>query len=360
MIQPVEKILKKDQLQKDDILRLLQSNKVESNLIFKRSAELKKIFRGNKVYFRGLIEFSNICYKNCFYCGIRAGNAHVVRYDISDEEILGACRFAYESNYGSIVLQSGEVDNPVFTDRINRLIFKIKELSDGKLGITLSLGEQTLKTYQQWFNSGAHRYLLRIESSNPDLYRKIHPDNPKHDYKRRLQALEDLKDTGYLVGTGVMIGLPFQTIENLAEDLLFMKDFGIDMCGMGPYIEHQHTPMYEFKDQLISLKERFDLSLKMVAVLRIMMPHINIAATTALQAIDPIGREKAIKVGANIIMPNITPCQYRENYKLYENKPCTDESAVNCQSCMEARIGITGDEIGYGEWGDSRPLVIKE
>ncbi len=307
----------------------------------------------NKVYFRGLIEFSNICAKNCFYCGIRKDNELTKRYNLSDKEILDAARFAFENKYGSLVLQSGELESPAFTRRIDDLLKKIRDLSDGKLRVTLSVGEQSEETYRQWFNSGAHRYLLRIESSNPELYKKIHPDDESHRFEKRLEALRTLQRTGYQTGTGVMIGLPFQTLEDMAGDLLFMKEFNIDMVGMGPYIEHTNTPLYKFREMLLPKEERFQLTLKMIAILRIMMKDINIAAATALQSIDKIGREKAIKIGANVIMPNITPGHYRDDYKLYENKPCTDENADDCTSCLEARIALSQNEIAFGEWGDS-------
>ncbi|HPI45818.1 MAG TPA: [FeFe] hydrogenase H-cluster radical SAM maturase HydE, partial [Tenuifilaceae bacterium] len=226
--------------------------------------------------------------------------------------------------------------------------------TNNELGITLSLGEQTEETYRKWFNKGGVRYLLRIESSNRELYAKLHPNDKHHIYDERIECLKALRRVGYQVGTGVMIGLPFQTLEHLAEDLLWIKEMDIDMVGMGPYVEHPNTPLYEFKDSLLPLKERFDLALKMTALLRIIMKDINIAAPTALQAIDPLGREKAIKVGANIVMPNITPGAYRNDYKLYENKPCVDDAADDCKNCLEARIQLTGDEIGYGEHGNSK------
>jgi len=256
-------------------------------------------------------------------------------------------------------LQSGELESKTFTNRIERLIKEIKRVSDGKLGITLSVGEQSLETYKRWFDSGAHRYLLRIESSGKELYYKIHPNDAHHSYEKRQQALYDLKTAGYQVGTGVMIGLPWQTTEDLANDLIFMKEFDIDMCGMGPYIEHPDTPLIEHSDILKPLEERFYLALKMIAVLRIMMKDINIAAATALQAIDPMGREKAVKIGANVIMPNITPGLYRNDYKLYNNKPCISEEAEDCSNCLEARIAMTGNKIGYGEWGDSKHFKKK-
>ncbi len=346
-------IFLKDNLTKQDIITLLESKGADMNMLFTHSTAIKEKYIGNIVYFRGLIEFSNICSKNCYYCGIRKGNEKTVRYNLSDEEILDAARFAYENKYGSVVLQGGELFARAFINRIERLVKEIKRVSNDKLGITLSVGEQSLDTYKRWFDAGAHRYLLRIESSNRELYYKIHPRNEMHDFEKRLEALDNLKIAGYQVGTGVMIGLPFQTSEDLANDILFMKERDIDMCGMGPYIEHQDTPLWEYRDQLLPLEERFTLALKMIAVLRIIMKDINIASATALQAIDPIGREKALKIGANIIMPNITPGMYRNNYKLYENKPCTDEEAADCTNCLEARIKLSGNRIGYSEWGDS-------
>ena len=350
----IKEILNQESFSRDDIITLLSCQGEDRILLFKKSTEIKEKYIGKKVWFRGLIEFSNICSKDCLYCGIRKGNKNLKRYSLTDGEILAAAKFAYDSKYGSIALQSGELESHPVTDRIENLLHRIKELSDGELGITLSVGEQDREVYQKWFDAGAHRYLLRIEATNEALYRKIHPENKKHNFKRRLGCLKSLQDIGYQTGTGVMIGLPFQTLDDLAGDLIFMKDFNIDMCGMGPYIEHADTPLIEYAADLISLAERFDLTLKMIAILRIMMKDINIVAATALQAIDPIGREKAVKIGANIIMPNITPGRYRSSYKLYDNKPCTDDSAEDCQSCLEARVSLADTEIVYGEWGDSR------
>ena len=350
----VQDILKLDKFSRTDIISLLESESDDRTLLFRRSAEVREKYIGNKVWFRGLVEFSNICGKDCLYCGIRKGNKNLKRYNLSDDEILEAARFAHENKYGSLALQSGEVEGEFFAERIEKLLHRIKDLSDGELGITLSVGEQAPEVYKRWFDAGAHRYLLRVESTNEKLYRKIHPDNSKHDFKRRINCLKSLQDIGYQTGTGVMIGLPFQTLDDLAGDLLFMDEFNIDMCGMGPYIEHAETPLSEHASSLMPLKERFDLTLKMISILRIMMKDINIVAATALQAIDPIGREKAVKIGANIIMPNITPGKYRDSYKLYDNKPCTDESAEDCQSCLEARVSLADAEVVYGEWGDSQ------
>lgn len=341
-------------LDKQEIIRLLKTKGKERTLLLQRSQKKKEEIVGNKVFFRGLIEFSNICSKDCLYCGIRKSNEKVFRYNANDSEILGACKFAWDNKFASVVLQSGEISSPEFVNRVDDLLKKIKQLSNNELGITLSCGEQTRETYLRWFESGAHRYLLRIESSNANLYYKIHPQNKKHSFDRRIKALQSLKETGYQVGTGVMVGLPFQTYEDLANDLLFFKQLDIDMCGMGPYIEHEDTPLYQYRHLLKTKKERFDLTLNMIAVLRLLMPDINMAAATALQAIDPAGREKALAIGANVLMPNLTPCEYRKEYQLYENKPCLDEDAELCRNCLEARIELAGSEIGYGEWGDSK------
>lgn len=350
----VKEILEKENLGRNEIITLLETVGEEKQLLFAKANEVKLEEIGKLVHFRGLVEFSNICGKDCYYCGIRKSNKEAKRYNLSDGEILDAARFAYENKFGSFVLQGGEFEAPNFTARIEDLIREIKLLSDGKLGITLSLGEQEEKVYRRWLQSGAHRYLLRIETSNPELYQKYHPSNSLHDYARRLTCLKTLQRIGFQTGTGVMIGLPFQTTADLADDLLFMKQFDVDMVGMGPYIEHQHTPLYQYRSDLLPIQERFDLSLKMIAVLRILMKDINIAAATALQAIDPLGREKALKIGANIIMPNITPGKFRNDYALYENKPCVDEEPEECKNCLDVRIQMADGEIGYDEWGDSK------
>jgi len=350
----VREILKKESLERADLITLLNAEDEEKKLLFEKATAVKLAEIGNKVHFRGLVEFSNICGKDCYYCGIRKSNTATHRYNVTDEQILDAARFAYENGYGSFVMQAGELESPAFTLRVENLLKEIKKLSKDKLGITLSLGEQHEEIYERWFEAGAHRYLLRIESSNPELYHRYHPTDTLHDYARRLTCLKTLQRIGYQTGTGVMIGLPFQDTGDLADDLLFMKEFNIDMVGMGPYIEHKDTPLYAYRNQLLPIGERFDLSLKMIATLRILMKDINIAAATALQAIDPLGREKAVKVGANIIMPNITPGKYRNDYSLYENKPCVDEEPEECKNCLDVRIQLADGEIGYDEWGDSK------
>jgi len=352
-------ILEQKNFLAQDLVHMLEAEGEDQALLFARALEIKLAEVGNKVYYRGLVEYSNICSKDCYYCGIRKSNSSVKRYNLSDEQILKAARFAFESNYGSFVLQGGELESDANTERIENLLREIKKLSGGKLGITLSLGEQTPEVYKRWFDAGAHRYLLRIETSDEELYHRLHPNDSKHNFGRRKNCLLDLRKAGYQVGTGVMIGLPFQSTLHLANDLLFIKEMDIDMVGMGPYIEHHETPLYQYKDQLRPITERFNLALRMIATLRILMRDINIASATALQAIDPLGREKGIRAGANIIMPNITPGKYRNDYALYENKPCVDEEPEDCLQCLDVRIKLADSEIGYGEWGDSKHFKRK-
>jgi len=350
----LSEILNQQELSKVDIIRLLSiTDKGDHDQLIKKAYSIKESVIGRKVYLRGLIEFSNYCRKNCYYCGIRSGNHKVTRYSLSDEEILEVVKFAQKSKLTGIVLQSGELSCEDFVKRISALIAKIKKATNSEFRITLSLGEQSLETYQKWFDAGAQRYLLRIETTSEDLYKRIHPDDDLHNFKVRLKCLEYIKEAGYMTGTGVMIGLPFQTIENLADDLLFIKERDIDMVGMGPYLEHADTPLYNYKELLMPVIERFNLSIRMIAVLRMMMPDINIAATTALQSINPLGRELGLKAGANVIMPNLTPLKYKRSYLLYDNKPCIDEEVDDCLNCLENRVKMIGEEIAYNDYGDS-------
>lgn len=353
-METIKELLEKEQFNKADIVRLLELNKADSKLLFLKSKEVKKQYVGEKVYLRGLIEFSNICAKDCLYCGIRKSNNSNERYNIADEDILSAVKFANESNYGSVVLQSGELKSPVFTKRVEDLVKQISSAFDPKMGITLSCGEQDENTYSKWKEAGADRYLLRIETSNEALFYRIHPRDENHNFQNRLNSLQLLKDLGYQTGTGIMVGLPTQTIEDIADDILFMQEYDMDMCGIGPYIESENTPLAKNYKNPLDLDERFQLALKTISILRIMMKDINIAASTALQSIDKVGREKAINVAANIFMPNITPTDFRKEYLLYDNKPCIDESASECQSCVIGRIALTGNEVAYGELGTSK------
>jgi len=353
MSSEVVSILKERRFNHETLVRLLTANEDETQLIFAEAARIKAKYAGNKVYLRGLIELSNICEKDCYYCGIRKSNPNCHRYMVSDAEIDRAIQYAVDSNMGSLVVQSGELQTENFIQKIDHILRRAHLLGEGQLGVTLSCGEQTRETYQKWRELGATRYLLRIESSNPKLYQKIHPKDAMHDYNTRVNALGLLKSTGYQTGTGVMIGLPFQTMMDLASDLLFMRELDIDMCGMGPYIEHEDTPLYQYKQSLIPVAERIQLSLKMIALLRIMMKDINIASTTALQALDKRGRINALKVGANVMMPNITPGLYRNNYALYLNKPGVGEEAEDSLRNLEQQVAEAGCVVGYGERGDS-------
>ena len=305
---------------------------------------------GKQVYFRGIIEFSNICAKNCYYCGIRRDNTVFKRFSMTESEILECAKLAHDYRYGSIVLQAGERNDSDFVDFVENVVGKIKEMSEGRLGITLSLGEQNPETYRRWFDAGAHRYLIRIETSNRNLYHALHPEG--HDFDRRLACISMLRKIGYQVGTGVMISLPGQTVENLADDILFFKELDVDMIGMGPYIVHHDTPLAD-KVTDFDPARQLRLGLNMIAATRMALKDVNIAATTALQALDPRGRELGLRAGANIIMPNITHTRYRSAYQLYDNKPCLDENAGLCRACLSHRIDSIGEEIGYSEWGDS-------
>ena len=340
-------------LDRSALISYLEDNSPEvAAALYSEAYRVKKETVGENVYLRGLVEISNICRKNCLYCGIRRDNLNTGRYELTSEEVLEAAAFAAEQGYGSMVIQGGERTDRKFIDKITSLLVEIKRR--WPLGITLSLGEQTEEVYREWFEAGAHRYLLRIESSTRELYEKIHPVDAVHSYETRVQALRDLRKCGYQVGTGVMIGLPFQTAANLADDLLFFKEMDIDMCGMGPYLEHSETPLYACRHLIPDLERRLDLSLRMVALLRLLMPDINIAATTAMQAIVPDGRERAIMAGANVLMPNLTLSDVREEYQIYQNKPGVGEDAAISSSRTEQRLREMKIPIGYGQWGDSR------
>lgn len=313
--------------------------------LFDRAVQVRNQTVGDKVHLRGLIELSNRCRKNCLYCGIRCGNRVVERYELTDEQVLAAAQYAWRAGYGSIVIQAGERTDEAFIGRVERLLRAVKELSRDELGITLSLGEQSLETYRRWFDAGGHRYLLRIEASDPTLYARLHPAD--HSYNERRECLTRLREVGYQVGTGVMIGLPFQTIENLADDLLFFQQLDIDMCGMGPYIEFPGTPLADSPSRF-TRPERLQLALRMIALLRLLMPDLNIASTTALHALHPQGRELGIAAGANVMMPNLTPDAVRGNYRLYDNKPLQD-------------MDLSGFNVALDNtWGDSRHFAARK
>ena len=342
-------------LSREEIKELLSLHDMqEIDLLCRQAFEVKRQNTGNKVYLRGLLELSNICRKNCYYCGICRTNIHLNRYTLNEKEVLDAALFAYENNFGSLVMQSGERLDKEFIHFVDSLLQKIHQKTNNSLGITLSLGEQNKETYKRWFESGAERYLLRIETSNEKLYYKLHPKDKTHSFSDRIAALKNLRKTGYQTGTGIMIGLPFQSIENLADDLLFMHDFGIHMVGMGPYVEHAETPLYNYRSLVPPSEERFLLGLKMIAVLRLLMPDINIASTTALETLNTNGRLKALQAGANVCMPNLTPAQYGEKYILYDGKPGMHTDVMTYLKDFDNKLKENGQEIGWGEKGNSR------
>jgi len=350
----LEKAKNKDDLSVDEIVELLSiTDETELKDLFDTAYFLKEQYVGKVAYFRGLIECSNLCIKDCYYCGIRRSNKNVERFQMDEEEIFKEAMWAYEAEYGSCVIQSGERQDDAYINMIERVVKRISEATKGEMGITLSLGEQTEEVYARWKDAGASRYLLRIETTNPELYAKIHPED--HSMEVRKECLAALRRTGYQVGTGVMMGLPGQTMEDLANDILFLKAIDIDMVGMGPYIPHSDTPMGEEVPSYTDAqkKDALALGLKMVAVTRIVLKDINIAAATALQALEYTGREQGLKCGANVIMPNLTETEYRPKYQLYDNKPCTDENSAMCRGCLSGRIKGIGEEIGFNERGDS-------
>ncbi len=319
--------------------------------LFAAACEVKRRYTGKAVALRGLIEFGNICAKDCYYCGIRKSNASVKRYRLGEEDIVRMAKWAYEWKYGSIVLQSGEMESEENTLFVERVLRRVAEVSGGELGVTLSAGEQSEVVYRRWLAAGAHRYLLRIETSNPELYARLHPAD--HSFERRVECLRTLKRLGYQLGSGVMTGLPGQTLDDLARDVEFFRELDLDMIGMGPYIPHRETPLgagmtFTPADAAAQLR----LGLKMIAVTRLYLHDVNIAAATALQALDDSGREQGLMAGANVIMPNVTDTEYRSNYQLYENKPCLDENASKCRNCLNWRVLSVGEEINWGVRGD--------
>lgn len=344
--------LDKKDYDRSDILALLQCSEEEAPLLYRKAASIRDRYVGNHVFLRGLIEYSNLCGKNCLYCGIRRENLKIDRYTLTNDEVFEAAMTAHRLNFGSIAIQSGENSSKVFVDNIEELIKSIRIKTGGELGITLSLGEQSGETYQRWFDAGAHRYLLRIEASSEALYRRVHPDDEMHRYYKRLEALRLIQKTGYQTGTGVMVGLPYQTMEHLVDDIIFMRDFDIDMCGMGPFIEHTDTPLGIKGTDNPFLIERFNLTLKMISVMRIIMKDINIVASTAMQTLDPAGREKAIMCGANVVMPNLTPAKYRAGYLIYEGKPGYLEANESNISGLNFDL-MPGITLGLGKWGDT-------
>ncbi|HBW35412.1 [FeFe] hydrogenase H-cluster radical SAM maturase HydE [Desulfosporosinus sp. BICA1-9] len=338
----LEKIYLTNDLSNEEITYLLENITHEDREVLNNYAlKTKQAYYGNKVYLRGLIEFSNICRQDCLYCGIRASNAKVKRYRLTPEEILGCCDQGYELGYRTFVLQSGE--DLWYTEEIlSSLIQEIKRRYP-EVAITLSIGERRVGTYQRLFTAGADRFLMRHETASKELYEKLHP---MMSFEERRTCLSSLKEIGYQVGAGFMVGLPGQTFADLAEDLRYLKELCPDMIGIGPFIPHSETPLGAEKGG--TLKD----TLVMVALARLLIPESLIPATTALGTLHPQGRELALKAGANVVMPIITPTSVRKQYALYENKICGDDHPEDCRYCIERRIQSAGFEVDLGR-GDS-------
>ncbi len=324
----------------------------ERKLLRQTAYALKLRTVGNQVHLRGLIEFSNVCTRNCLYCGIRRSNEKIHRFCLTEDEILSAGRLAVGFGYGSVVIQSGERQDAVFTEFVTRVVAGLRTIP-GMGGITLSCGEESEAVYRRWREAGADRYLLRIESSDPDLFHKIHPAGTS--FGARVDALRRLRACDYQVGTGVMIGLPGQTPEQLARDVEFFRTMDIDMIGMGPWQPHKDAPLADTLPETPEReRERLELALDMIACTRLQLKDVNIAAATALQAIDPEhGRQSGLLAGANVMMPNTGGVEHRREYTLYNGKPGLDENAQETRDALERSIRAIGEEIAYAEPGTS-------
>ena len=297
-----------------------------------RELSLKKY--GNKIYIRGIVEFSNHCKNDCLYCGIRRSNKDLSRYRLTDEEILSCCDEGYEYGFRTFVLQSGE-DRSYTPARIAELVKRIKA-AHPDCAVTLSLGEFEREEFKLMRDAGADRYLLRHETADKAHYEKLHPAEMSCEH--RMNCLKDLKELGFQTGTGMMVGSPYQTSSELAKDLIFLGEFKPHMIGMGPFLPHKDTP---FRDMA---KGSYELTLFLLSICRIMLPDVLLPATTALGTINPRGREEGVLAGANVIMPNLSPTAVRKKYMLYDNKICTGDESAQCRSCLERRM----ETIGYG------------
>lgn len=316
-------------LNKKEIVDILKS---PDTSVFKKADEIRKKYVGDAVHLRGLIEFSNICKRNCQYCGLQCSNKNVERYRLTKEEILRIAKFGADSGYKTIVMQSGE-DNYFSAKILCEIISEIKSLG---VALTLSLGERTFDEYKAFKDAGADRFLIRIETTDENLYKKMHPSA---DFENRKRCLRDLKKIGFEIGTGCLVGLPGQTVESLADDILFFKELDADMIGIGPFISHPDTPLSNEPDG------DFDLALKVMAVTRLVLPNINIPATTAMETLRKNGRVLALQSGANVVMPNLTDSEHKKLYSIYPNKAGVTREDV---ALMLKDIGrYVADDFGF-------------
>lgn len=321
---------------KNEIIDILKDDS-KNEWLFSLADNVRKENVGDAVHLRGLVEFSNICKCSCKYCGLRSENKQIERYRILKDEILQIVSDAVNLGYKTIVLQSGE-DGYYSCEKIVEII---KAIKDFDVALTLSVGERSYEDYKAFKDAGADRYLIKIETTDRNLYAQMHP---YADFDNRIRCLKDLKTLGYEVGTGCLVGLPNQTIESLADDILFFSEIQADMVGIGPFIPHPETPLKNEKTG------SFILALKVMALTRIMLPDINIPATTAMETLNPDGRIIALKSGANVVMPNITKTQYRAKYEIYPNKICLNDSPDKCRGCIGAKIKSIGRYVAsnYG------------
>lgn len=346
MKQLIDKLNINQCLAKDEFVFLLDHfTKSDSEYLFKKSREKAHCYYNNQIYIRGLIEFSNYCRNDCYYCGIRKSNALIQRYRLSKEEILSCCDEGYHLGFRTFVLQSGE--DSFYTQAHLCDIIKNIRIKYPDCAITLSIGERSYEEYKAWFDAGANRFLLRHETAGQDHYKKLHP--PRLTLDNRIQCLLNLKDIGYQVGTGFMVDSPFQTSEDLAKDLLFIHRLNPQMVGIGPFITHKDTPFANF------LSGNLEKTLFLIGLLRLMLPAALIPATTALGTIHPDGRELGILAGANVVMPNLSPLNHRKNYALYNDKICTGDEAASCIQCLGRRMNKIGYEITVDR-GDSKNI----
>lgn len=332
----IDKLEKNTVLSKDEYAFLIKNFDNEtSEYLFEKARNIREKYYGKDVYIRGLIEFTSYCKNNCLYCGLRCGNKNAQRYRLSKEDILECCKNGYELGFRTFVLQGGE--DPFFTDeKMLDIISSVKSLYPD-CALTLSVGEKSFETYKAFFDAGADRYLLRHETADNEHYAKLHPKEMSALNRKR--CLEDLKSIGYQVGCGFMVGSPYQTAENLADDMLYIKSLQPQMVGIGPFISQHDTP---FADKQNGTAE---LTLFMLGLLRLTLPYVLLPSTTALGTIHPLGREKGILAGANVVMPNLSPVSVRKKYLLYDNKICTGDESAECRNCLEQRMRSIGYNV---------------
>ena len=330
----VEKLRTNKDLPDEELLHLLNTDAYDDALA-KAADEVRRSVYKDEVFLRGLIEFTNYCRNNCYYCGIRGGNQNAERYRLSKEEILECCREGYGLGYRTFVLQGGE-DLTYSDEDICDIVKSIKELYP-EVAVTLSIGEREKESYRKFKEAGADRYLLRHETATEEHYRILHPEELSLSHRK--QCLYDLKDLGFQVGAGFMVGSPGQTDKCILADFRFLQELKPDMIGIGPFIPHKDTI---FKDEPAGSLE---LTLRILSILRLMFPYVLLPSTTALGTISPNGRELGLQHGANVVMPNLSPVRFRKQYELYDNKICTGEEAAECKGCLELRVKKAGYRI---------------